>query len=61
MSRVEVLSIYSEERREKAVDQGVDLTVQIKELIEVLKAKILLEKKNLLWGDQIKIDPGGYP
>ena len=37
-----------EEKKKKAANQGVDPTVQIKILIKVFKAKILLEKKNLL-------------
>ena len=40
-----------DEKKKKAVDQGVDPTVQIKVLIKVFKAKILLGKKNLLQGE----------
>ena len=37
-----------EEKKKKAANQRVDLTVQIKVLIKVLKVKILLRKKSLL-------------
>ena len=36
------------EEKKKAVDQGIDPTVQIKVLIKVLKTKIVHGKKNLL-------------
>ena len=37
-----------EAKKKKAADQGVDPAIQNKVLIKVLKAKILLGKKNLL-------------
>ena len=39
------------EKKKKIANQGVDPDVQIKALIKVFKAKILLGKKNLLWGE----------